>query len=159
MFSKLLKTADKFLEKFNLRRLKFGTIMVFLHKFGMEESKKAMGNVMEEIKVCNMLHENKNCNCTVFIRYIICYNKQQRNQNFPSSINFFSNCNFLFIDIKSEIFQVKINPSFHVLPTLLKTYNLRLLSVEFKITFLKLAKNKSTTNVCAAIFLSIPFCY
>lgn len=76
MFSKLLKTADKFLEKFNLRRLKFGTIMVFLHKFGMEESKKAMGNVMEEIKVCNMLHENKNCNCTVFIR-----NKQQKNQN------------------------------------------------------------------------------
>lgn len=102
MFSKLLKTADKFLEKFNLRRLKFGTIMEFLHKFGMEESKKAMGNVMEEIKVCNMLHENKNCNCTVFIR-----NKQQRNQNFQSSFNFFSNCNFLFIGIKSEIFQVK----------------------------------------------------
>lgn len=94
MFSKLLKTADKFLEKFNLRRLKFGTIMEFLNKFGMEKSKKAMGNVMEEIKVCNMLHENKNCNCTVFIRYIVCYNKQQRNQNFPSSFNFFFKLQF-----------------------------------------------------------------
>lgn len=52
MFSTLLKTADKFLDKFNLRRLKFGTIMEFLDKFGMQQSKDALGNVMEEIKVC-----------------------------------------------------------------------------------------------------------
>lgn len=95
MFSKLLKTADKFLEKFNLRRLKFGTIMEFLHKFGMEESKKAMGNVMEKIKVCYMLHENKNYQNyynTVFIR-----NEQQRNQNFPFLI-FFSTAMFCLLE-------------------------------------------------------------
>lgn len=31
----LLKIVDKFLDKFNLRRLKFGIIMEFLDKFGM----------------------------------------------------------------------------------------------------------------------------
>ncbi|XP_062579219.1 uncharacterized protein LOC134241150, partial [Saccostrea cucullata] len=50
IFSKLLKTADKFLEKFNIRRLKFGTIMEFLDRFGMTESKAAMARVMMEIK-------------------------------------------------------------------------------------------------------------
>ena len=51
MFSKLLKTADKFLEKFNIRRLKFGTIMEFLTKFSMTDSMTAMGEVLREIKV------------------------------------------------------------------------------------------------------------
>ena len=51
MFSKLLKTADKFLEKFNIRRLKFGTIMEFLKKFSMTDSMTSMGEVLREIKV------------------------------------------------------------------------------------------------------------
>lgn len=50
--SKLLKAADKFLEKFSLRRLKFGTIMEFLEKFNMQSSKEAMARVFKEIKVC-----------------------------------------------------------------------------------------------------------
>lgn len=60
MFSTLLKTADKFLDKFNLRRLKFGTIMEFLDKFGMHQSKDALGNVMEEIKVCYLYLQTRN---------------------------------------------------------------------------------------------------
>ena len=51
MFSMLLKTADKFLEKFNIRRLKFGTIMEFLKKFNMPDSITAMETVLREIKV------------------------------------------------------------------------------------------------------------
>lgn len=51
MFSQLLKTADKFLEKFNIRRLKFGTIMEFLDRFNMQTSKDAMARVMRGIKV------------------------------------------------------------------------------------------------------------
>lgn len=51
MFSQLLKTADKFLEKFNIRRLKFGTIMEFLDRFNMQTSKDAMARVMKGIKV------------------------------------------------------------------------------------------------------------
>lgn len=50
--SKLLKAADKFLEKFSIRRLKFGTIMEFLEKFNMQSSKEAMARVFKEIKVC-----------------------------------------------------------------------------------------------------------
>lgn len=60
MFSTLLKTADKFLEKFKLRRLKFGTIMEFLDKFGMQQSKDALGNVMEEMKVCYLYLQTRN---------------------------------------------------------------------------------------------------
>lgn len=60
MFSTLLKTADKFLDKFNLRRLKCGTIMEFLDKFGMQQSKDALGNVMEEIKVCYLYLQTRN---------------------------------------------------------------------------------------------------
>jgi hypothetical protein len=52
-FSKLLKAADKFLQKFNIRRLKFGTIIEFLDKLGMVKSKEAMARVMITIKVCN----------------------------------------------------------------------------------------------------------
>eukprot|EP00105_Crassostrea_gigas_P038494 XP_019922642.1 PREDICTED: uncharacterized protein LOC105327901 [Crassostrea gigas] len=48
--SKLLKAADKFLEKFSIRRLKFGTIMEFLEKFNMQSSKEAMARVFKEIK-------------------------------------------------------------------------------------------------------------
>lgn len=51
MFSKLLKTADKFLAKLNLRRLKMGTIIEFLDRFGMVQSKEAMAKVILTIKV------------------------------------------------------------------------------------------------------------
>ena len=51
MFSKLLKTADKFLQKLNLRRLKMGTIIEFLDIFGIVKSKEAMTNVILTIKV------------------------------------------------------------------------------------------------------------
>eukprot|EP00105_Crassostrea_gigas_P044415 XP_019928563.1 PREDICTED: uncharacterized protein LOC105342369 [Crassostrea gigas] len=57
-FAKLLKAADKFLQKFNIRRLKFGTIIEFLDKLGMDKSKKAMAKVMITIKE---LIENKPC--------------------------------------------------------------------------------------------------
>lgn len=50
-FAKLLKAADKFLQKFNIRRLKFGTIIEFLDKLGMDKSKMAMAKVMITIKV------------------------------------------------------------------------------------------------------------
>lgn len=51
LFGKLLKAADKFLEKFNIRRLKFGTIIEFLDKLEMNKSKSAMAKVMITIKV------------------------------------------------------------------------------------------------------------
>ena len=51
LFGKLLKAADKFLEKFNIRRLKFGTIIEFLDKLEMNKSKTAMAKVMITIKV------------------------------------------------------------------------------------------------------------
>ncbi|XP_062616058.1 uncharacterized protein LOC134277763, partial [Saccostrea cucullata] len=57
-FKKLLKAADKFLEKYNIRRLKFGTIIEFLDKLGMNESKEAMAKVMITIKE---LIDNKPC--------------------------------------------------------------------------------------------------
>lgn len=52
MFSKLLKTTDKFFEKFNIRRLKLGTIMAFLERLNMMESKTAIARVLRKIKVC-----------------------------------------------------------------------------------------------------------
>lgn len=51
MFSKLLKTADKFFEKFNIRRLKLGTMMAFLERLDMTESKTALARVLRNIKV------------------------------------------------------------------------------------------------------------
>ncbi|XP_062593831.1 uncharacterized protein LOC134255325, partial [Saccostrea cucullata] len=50
IFTTLLKTADKFLKKFKIRRLKFGTILEFLERFGMTKSKDAMARVMRGIK-------------------------------------------------------------------------------------------------------------
>lgn len=55
MFTKLLRTADKFLQKLNLRRLKMGTIIEFLDRFGMVKSKEAMAKVIVTIKVSDHL--------------------------------------------------------------------------------------------------------
>lgn len=51
MFSSLLLTADTFLQKYNLRRLKFGTIIEFLDKFNMTSSKEALRGVVSSVKV------------------------------------------------------------------------------------------------------------
>ncbi|XP_078336896.1 uncharacterized protein LOC144626511 [Crassostrea virginica] len=50
MFSTLLLKADTFLQKYNLRRLKFGTIIEFLDKFNMTTSKEALRDVLKSIK-------------------------------------------------------------------------------------------------------------
>lgn len=63
-FSKLLKAADKFLQKFNIRRLKFGTIIEFLDKLGMVKSKEAMARVMITIKVWKLVSEIHSSSCT-----------------------------------------------------------------------------------------------
>lgn len=58
MFSKLLRTADKFLQKLNLRRLKMGTIIEFLDRFGMVKSKEAMAKVILTIKVSSRKYQD-----------------------------------------------------------------------------------------------------
>lgn len=51
MFSTLLLKADTFLQKYNLRRLKFGTIIEFMDKFNMTTSKEALRGVVKSVKV------------------------------------------------------------------------------------------------------------
>lgn len=51
MFSTLLLKADTFLQKYNLRRLKFGTIIEFMDKFNMTTSKEALKGVVKSVKV------------------------------------------------------------------------------------------------------------
>ncbi|XP_021353372.1 uncharacterized protein LOC110450253 [Mizuhopecten yessoensis] len=58
LFSNLLKKADSFLKKFSLRRLRMGTIIEFLDRLGMDESKEKMANVIKTIK---RIIDNKPC--------------------------------------------------------------------------------------------------
>ncbi|CAG2211662.1 unnamed protein product [Mytilus edulis] len=57
-FSVLLKKANSFLKKFSLKKLRMGTIIDFLDKLGMDESKVQMAGVIKTIK---RLIDNKPC--------------------------------------------------------------------------------------------------
>ncbi|XP_052081230.1 uncharacterized protein LOC127719255 [Mytilus californianus] len=57
-FSVLLKKADSFLQKFSLKKLKMGSIIDFLGKLKMDESKKKLAVVLTTVK---KLIDNKPC--------------------------------------------------------------------------------------------------
>ncbi|XP_052083601.1 uncharacterized protein LOC127720901 [Mytilus californianus] len=57
-FSVLLKKANSFLKKFSLKKIRMGTIIDFLDKLGMDESKEQMAGVIKTIK---RLIDNKPC--------------------------------------------------------------------------------------------------
>jgi hypothetical protein len=54
-----MKKADSFFKKFSLKRLKLGSIIEFLDKLGMTESKKSLAEVLKSIKVSFKIGTNE----------------------------------------------------------------------------------------------------
>jgi hypothetical protein len=54
-FATLMKKADSFMQKFSLRRLKMGTIIEFLTKLGMTDSRAKFVTAIKTLQVKSLL--------------------------------------------------------------------------------------------------------